>query len=174
MPPEDDEPLPPYTYVPGRAPHPVRDPGGHLHGRTLPAPLPFDPDRWWECREFVRGVELFNAGYYWEAHEVWEALWHAAGRSGPTAGFLQGLIKLAAAGVKAYEGRAEGVRRHARRSGELLRAAADRLPTPWPASLHLAEAQALADHVQEAAADLAGTQSTPPVSGLLGIYRPRE
>src|SRR4051794_23916492 len=27
-----DEPLPPYSFVPGRFPHPVRDPAGHSFG----------------------------------------------------------------------------------------------------------------------------------------------
>ena len=53
---------------------------------------------------FRRGVALFNAGYYWEAHEAWEGLWHAYGRRGPTADVLKALIKLAAAGVKVREG----------------------------------------------------------------------
>jgi predicted metal-dependent hydrolase len=68
-------------------------------------------------------VKLFNAGYYWEAHEAWEGLWHVYGRHGPTADVLKGLIKLAAAGVKVREGREPGVRTHARRAGETFAAA---------------------------------------------------
>ena len=60
-------------------------------------------------RRIVEGIALFNAGYYWEAHEAWEGLWHAHGRDGPTADVLKGLIKLAAAGVKVREGRPHGV-----------------------------------------------------------------
>ena len=67
---------------------------------------------------FRRGVELFDAGYYWEAHEAWEALWHAAGRRGATADVLRGLIKLAAAGIKVRERREGGVRTHGRRAAE--------------------------------------------------------
>ena len=65
-------------------------------------------------------MALFNAGYYWEAHESWESLWHAHGRRGPTAELLQGLIKLAAAGVKVREGRPAGVRTHASRAARLF------------------------------------------------------
>jgi predicted metal-dependent hydrolase len=112
--------LPPYTYVPGRAPHPVNDPRGHSFGMH-PAPAsPPDPDDARSCPEFLWGVDLFNHGYYWEAHEAWEAVWIAAGRTTPEARFVQALIKLAAAGVKAREGRPEGVRRHAARARELL------------------------------------------------------
>jgi hypothetical protein len=65
---------------------------------------------------FRRGIELFDAGFYWEAHEAWEVLWHAAGRLGPTADILRGLIKLAAAGIKVRERREPGVRTHSRRA----------------------------------------------------------
>jgi predicted metal-dependent hydrolase len=67
-------------------------------------------------------MDLFNHGYYWEAHEAWESLWHAAGRTGPVADFLKGLIKLAAAGVKVAEGNQDGARSHAKRAAELFRA----------------------------------------------------
>ena len=73
------------------------------------------------------GLDLFNHGYYWEAHEVWEQIWHAAGRTGPVGSFIKGLIKLAAAGVKVREGRPGGVRSHARRAAELFSRVADQL-----------------------------------------------
>lgn len=76
-----------------------------------------------EPDEFLYAVDLFNHGYYWEAHEAWEGLWKAHGRLGPQARFYQGLIKLAAAAVKAREGRPIGVRRHCQRARELLHAA---------------------------------------------------
>jgi uncharacterized protein len=48
-----------------------------------------------ETKKFQRGVALFNAGEYFEAHEVWEELWLAA--SGEERTFLQGLIQVTAA-----------------------------------------------------------------------------
>lgn len=69
---------------------------------------------------YLFGLDLFNHGYYWEAHEAWEALWHAAGRRGPPGDFLKGLIKLAAAGVKVREGQPAGVVNHGRRAAELF------------------------------------------------------
>ncbi len=49
--------------------------------------------------EMVGGARLFNAGEYWEAHEVWEVPWNAAKANGdlPEANYVQGLILLAAA-----------------------------------------------------------------------------
>jgi len=43
----------------------------------------------------LRGVELFNAGRYWEAHEVWEEDW-TPDRKGPDSAFYKGLIQVAA------------------------------------------------------------------------------
>lgn len=114
-------PLPPYTYVSGRTPHPIHDPAGHLFHQPPSRPPRIDPARWPESADYLYGVDLFNAGYYWEAHEVWEGLWHAENRTGPVANFLKGLIKLAAAGVKRYEGRTAGIHRHAARAEELFR-----------------------------------------------------
>ncbi len=114
------EPLPPYSYVTGRYPHPTRDPAGHSFGHAPLAPAAIDSGRWQASRAYLFGCDLFNYGYYWEAHEVWESLWQASGRRGMTADFLKALIKLAAAGVKSREGRAEGVRRHAARAAQLL------------------------------------------------------
>ena len=41
------------------------------------------------------GVDLFNRGLYWEAHEAWEHEW-VPDRKGPDAGFYKGLIQIAA------------------------------------------------------------------------------
>ena len=43
----------------------------------------------------LRGIELFNSGLYWEAHEVWEEEWTPE-RKGPESGFYKGLIQVAA------------------------------------------------------------------------------
>jgi predicted metal-dependent hydrolase len=42
-----------------------------------------------------RGIELFNRGLYWEAHEAWEEAW-TPDRHGPDRGFYKGLIQVAA------------------------------------------------------------------------------
>ncbi len=113
--------FPPYSYVPDHFPHPNSDPAGHSFGMSASKPEPIDPANWQASAEYLRGIELFNHGYYWEAHEVWESLWHAANRTGPIADFLKALIKLAAAGVKVREGNAVGVTAHARRAEQLFR-----------------------------------------------------
>ena len=42
-----------------------------------------------------RGLELFNRGHYWEAHEAWEAAW-TPDRHGPDRDLYKGLIQVAA------------------------------------------------------------------------------
>jgi len=132
--------LPPYSYVPGHDwPHPVNDPGGHLcvaqdqaHAPPISPgvleTLPTEPparrlalaamlaanSRW------RYAVDLFNGGWYWEAHEAWESFWNALGRTTSEAQLVQGLIHLAAACVKVREGKPNGVARHTRRARELL------------------------------------------------------
>ena len=119
---EPGDPLPPYAFVPGGPwPHPASSPEGHAFGAPQETPAPIDPKHWNASTLYVRGFTLFNAGYYWEAHEAWESLWHAHGRHGRTADLLKGLIKLAASGVKVREGQPHGVIVHARRAADLFR-----------------------------------------------------
>ena len=141
--------LPPYSYVPGRFPHPISDPRGHSFGAGPPTPDPRDPARWGDCRVYLHGIDLFNHGYYWEAHEAWEGLWLACGRSGPTATFLKGLIKLAAAGVKVREGKPNGVVRHARRGAELFREAGQQLDDDLHMGLRLSDLIAWAEQIAD-------------------------
>jgi predicted metal-dependent hydrolase len=113
-------PFPAYAYVPGRDPHPVRDPAGHSHGAPEPEVQAPASEAWAGCADYLYGVDLFNHGYYWEAHEAWEGLWRAADDA-RVAGLLHGLIKLSAAGVKARAGNPRGVARHAAAAADLFR-----------------------------------------------------
>jgi len=81
--------------------------------QTIAATLAADP-------LWLYALDLFNGGWYWEAHEAWEGVWHSLGRTTPEARFVQGLIHLAAAAVKIRRGRPAGVARHTQRARELL------------------------------------------------------
>lgn len=71
--------------------------------------------------EFFRfSIDLFNHGYFWEAHVYLEALWNAHGRTGDVSDFLKGLIKLCAAGVKKDIKQPERVKEHLERARELF------------------------------------------------------
>ena len=117
--------LPPYAYVPGGGrPHPQRDPDGHSYGRGDAAfgPPPAE-DGWCQHEGWLYALDLFNHGYYWEAHEGLEKWWRETAVGDPRRSLFQGLLRLAAAGVKAREQRPAGVRKHALRAAELLAAA---------------------------------------------------
>jgi predicted metal-dependent hydrolase len=59
-------------------------------------------------REYLKGIEDFNAGRYFDAHEIWEEVWLRS--SGETKLFYQMLIQ-AAVGLHHYErGNARGAR----------------------------------------------------------------
>jgi hypothetical protein len=110
--------FPTYAYLPGMHPHPVRDPQGHSYRNepvtvAVEAALGSGVFRW--------GIDLFNHGYYWEAREAWEPLWHAAKQSTQHRQFFKGLILLAAAGVKIREGKWVAAARHAARAAALFR-----------------------------------------------------
>lgn len=108
-----DRPFPAYAFVPGRHPHPET-----RHGDAADAAdgqLPY-------------ALDLFNHGYYWEAHEIWETLWQARERDSTEGQLLQGLIALAAAGVKAREGNLRGVTHHARRAETIFKRLGAGLP----------------------------------------------
>jgi uncharacterized protein len=116
-------PLPRYAYVPGRTPHPTRAKDGHSFGAAPITPAHVPAERWAHDDEYLWGVDLYNAGYFWEAHEAWEGLWRAAeGRDDRQRRFLQGLIQCAAACLKAVAGDGQACRRLAMRAVERLEA----------------------------------------------------
>ena len=57
-----DLPLPPYSYVPGRFPHPISDPAGHMFGKSPEHPPAPNPDCWRESRALLvrRGPVQFR------------------------------------------------------------------------------------------------------------------
>jgi predicted metal-dependent hydrolase len=58
---------------------------------------------------FLVGVDLFNRGEFFEAHEVWEDLWHEC--AGPDRRFYQALIQAAVAALHWSRGNAAGAKR---------------------------------------------------------------
>jgi len=98
-------PLPAYRFVPRRDPHPTNDPRGHSYERPPPFEVEaLDGRRWWESPGYLYGCDLYNRGYWWEAHEAWEAIWQLAGRVGPERAALQGLIQVANCHLKLHMG----------------------------------------------------------------------
>ncbi|NJM08977.1 DUF309 domain-containing protein [Candidatus Gracilibacteria bacterium] len=59
---------------------------------------------------YLAGIQLFNSGHYWHAHEQWEACWLEAAE--PFASFYKGMIQTAAALVKWQQGNRRGFMRN--------------------------------------------------------------
>lgn len=88
--------FPSHAYVPGRTP---RHPETAFDGlKQVGTPLRDSPA--WQA-----GLAFFDAGYFWEAHEVWEVVWMAAPANSPEKALVQGMIQLANAGLKRRMGR---------------------------------------------------------------------
>ena len=105
-----DRPFPAYRFLPGRTPHPRRHPEGHSFELPEAQPRPVDPQQWTTSEDYLYGIDLYNWTYWWEAHEVFEAFWHAYGRSTPAGNFFQALIQCAAANIKRELGHEQATR----------------------------------------------------------------
>lgn len=105
-----------------------------------------EPDREFERRKLRRGVELFNAGHYWHAHEEWEAVW-MRWRRRPENTFFKGLIQLTAAHHQRVNGRFAGFLIHLDRAQAKLAPFGDEFMgislKPILSSIDLARAEAL-------------------------------
>ena len=113
-------PLPSYRFVPGRSPHPRRDPHGHSYRQPESKLEAFPSNRWSESDDYLYGVDLYNFGYWWESHEVFEALWHAAGHATMEGRFFRAIIQIAAAHLKRAMGRDQPALRLCRRGLDRL------------------------------------------------------
>ncbi len=115
-------PLPVYRHVPGQTPHPTGDPAGHSYGLPEPTLPDLNQTPWSASEDYLHGIDLFNAGYWWECHEALEGLWHAAGHGSPAGHMLQAVIQCGAAHLQ-YADKPRGARRlvaYARRHAKLV------------------------------------------------------
>lgn len=150
--------FPPYAYLPGRQPHPVRHPMGHSYQVE---PMAVTAEVSLGSEVFLWGLDLLNHGYYWEAHEAWEGLWQVADRDDLSRMLFKGLILLSAAGVKIREGKYAAAVRHAGRAAALLRRLAKMPDHAFECALGMSPA-ALAEYAETAARHPATLQATAP------------
>ena len=94
--------LPSEPYVPGKTPRPddacFADIKASVAGCGTIKALA-------NCEAFTFGFEAFEQGYFWEAHEVWEAVWMALPPASAERLFVRGLIQTANARLKRTMGR---------------------------------------------------------------------
>ncbi len=119
--------FPAYRYVPGRSPHPRRDPLGHSFDKEEPEPVRLDPDAWTKSIPYLYSIDLYNYAYWWEAHEAFEALWQGADKEGPLGDVFRGMIQIAASNLKRFMGSEDAAKALATRGLARLSAA----PSPW-------------------------------------------
>ena len=89
--------LPPHAHVPGVN---ARHPDGLFDAIRDSAHPGMSVDELAQSPAFACGVRFHRAGFFWEAHEVWEAVWMACSEAGADKPFVQGLIQLANARLK--------------------------------------------------------------------------
>jgi len=106
-----DRPLPAYRHLPGRTPHPTRDPAGHSFGNPDGSLPDLNHENWRKSEDYLYGIDLFNLGFWWECHEALEGLWLAAGVGSEAGHVLQAVIQCAAAHLKAFTDRPVGAMR---------------------------------------------------------------
>ncbi len=68
---------------------------------------------------YLRGIDYFNRGAYFDAHEVWEELW--VEQEEPTRQFVQGLIQVAVCLHHFRRGNLHGAEKLCRSSAQRLR-----------------------------------------------------
>lgn len=82
---------PAHAYVPGRT---ARHAEG-LFDRFKCVSQPLEMSLAWRA-----GLAFYRAGFFWEAHEVWEALWLAAPQNSAERCVIRAAIQCANAGLK--------------------------------------------------------------------------
>ena len=84
----------------------------HLPGSGGAADMvPLDAAKGDDANAFRYGADLFNHGYFWEAHEVWEAVWLASPPNSRRRQGVHSLIQMANACLKLAMGRCNAFRR---------------------------------------------------------------
>ncbi len=113
--------FPDRKYIPGQGIHPKKDPKGS-HIPEIPSDTTkFDTDTWRISQQYLYAIDLFNFGYWWEAHEVLEDLWIQTGRTTLIAKFIQGIIQISAAFLKDSQSVPRGASRLAAKGLSKLR-----------------------------------------------------
>ena len=99
-------PFPDYAYIPGtRNKDEKRQDIPHFENQE---------------QAYLYGVDLFNHQFYYEAHEVWEELWHQVGHKSKQGLFLKALIQLAGYKLKKLMGQTGPAERLKARAFEIL------------------------------------------------------
>lgn len=119
--PAGDWPLPDHAYLPGRT---ARHPDGAFDAMRAAAPKITRSEEAAANPAWRHGLRLFAGGWFWECHEVLEAVWMNAAPNSRERALVQAVIQLANAALKARLGETRAVARLCARARELAAAAA--------------------------------------------------
>ena len=136
--------FPRYAYRPGVNPHPTAGPRGHSYrspGNIPTVVAPVAPEDWQRSSDYLFGCDLYNHGYWWEAHEAWEGLWQLVEKTAAQGRFLKGLIQVSACALKVAVGNRRGAQRLLERGSRHLDTAMDQAADPRFMGLALASFQ---------------------------------
>ncbi len=116
--------LPAERYVPGHG-----RASDHAFFAAIKAQCPahVSDANWRSTPPYLFGFDLYAAGYFWEAHEVWEPVWMACAPNSRERALTAGLIQLANGCLKLVMRRPKATMRLLGEASAQLRAAA------WPA-----------------------------------------
>lgn len=89
--------LPGHRHVPGTGTSPDRDTLDIVKARC---PSEVSDANWREVAPYLYGLDLLAAGFFWEAHEVWEQVWLATRPNARERYLLAALIAIANADLK--------------------------------------------------------------------------
>ncbi len=98
--------FPASPFLPGITPRSTRHAVSAMEDLGVFADTPLTADNWRHHGPYLFGVDLFNHGYWWEAHEQWEVPWRCGNALQKP--FLQGLIQIAASLLKRRLGNPRG------------------------------------------------------------------
>ncbi|MGZ0188887.1 MAG: DUF309 domain-containing protein [Alphaproteobacteria bacterium] len=101
-------PFPSYAHIPGVN---SRHPEGLFLDVKAMAPAVSDAKSLSSNAAWDHGLALLSEGYYWECHEVLEAIWLKALPNSRERGLIQGVIQLANALLKQKSGQRKGATR---------------------------------------------------------------
>ena len=108
-------PARPHRPGPGRRPDMAL-----LEAAKAACPKITEPARWQENRTYRAGWNLYDAGFYWEAHELWEAVWLACRPNSLEQRFLKMIIQNSNARLKEAMDRDKAAARLRDEVGHLL------------------------------------------------------
>lgn len=113
-------PLPDHRYIPGQTPRHPDDAFDPIRNcaltETQTETAPQNP-------AWLYGLKLFDAGFWWEAHEVWEVVWMNARPNSAERAMTQAVIQLANAALKREMGAENACRRLRQIADDLAREA---------------------------------------------------